>query len=785
MQDIFGTIKNIVYQNKDTGYTILRTTKNITLCGTLYDVGIILKEADFIAKGEWKRHKKHGTQFYFEDLSITEGELFYFLSRIVRGLGKKLAKHLIEKYGEKDLEDILENNPEKLIETKGIRHKKLNKIVSSWNKFKHLKSIADIIIPNGGTQSLVKRIYLHFKEDLQIIPKIKSNPYIITEVPRIGFKTADKIARAMGINPHGSIRIKACIDFIILSYTIERGNSCIEIETLFELLNEEIAFIDQGGNTNTILKEELLNNLSAMKEKKKIVWLTDKKITSTFLYNAEKFILETVIKKGHLKQKRIIEDIESYISQKSQEMGMIFSDEQKQAMQLANENYELFILCGYAGTGKSTISKAILDILVIKYKYHDIICCALSGIAADRIRKTTGYQGVTIQSLLVKIMKEGKNLPYKVILIDESSMINTEIMYKLFQSSAEGTKFILVGDPAQLPPIGAGDPFQDIINFRVLNTVELIKIYRQSEDKVVTLLANQIRQAKVPEKYNKEYEDFKFIDISIENYFAIKKQLSTSQIKQMRETNNENILLEILSLFHDHKNNLLALKKTKKMKEYISYFQIITPVKNGVLGARNINIHLQEKLNPQIDVKKIIDLGIIKFNIFDKVIHIINKDMDCYLPADFKRNDRTEYLKRKRIFNGMIGILFKLDKEEELLWVFYPNDEVVVEYTFDEARELLSLAYALTIHKTQGSEYANVIIPITLSHYIMLNNKLLYTAITRAKGKCIIIGERYAFTSSCKRKDTNIRNTVMNIEGFAEQCSKMNDLSPKLLPQTL
>ncbi len=186
------------------------------------------------------------------------------------------------------------------------------------------------------------------------------------------------------------------------------------------------------------------------------------------------------------------------------------------------------------------------------------------------------------------------------------------------------------------------------------------------------------------------------------------------------------------------------------------------PIKKGPLGAESLNCQLQQILNHQDDSRKQVDLGFVKFNLLDKVVHIINQDMDCYTTNSFKNKDNAETF-RKRIFNGMIGVLFQLDKAEELLWVYYPLDDIVVEYAFAEARDLLRLAYSLTIHKTQGSEYQNVIIPMTLSHFIMLNNKLLYTAITRARDKCIVVGESNAFKSACKRQDVTVRETVLNL----------------------
>ena len=211
MAEIFGTIKHVVYQNKENGYTVLKTKNDKTLCGILYEISANLQDAEFSAAGTWDKHKSYGPQFKFEDFQVNESKLFYFLSRIVRGLGKKLSKHLIDTYGEDELEEILDNNPEILITVKGIKHRKLKRITTSWHKFKHLKSIAEAIIPYGGTQAIVNRVYRHFQDDNEIGEKLKENPYLMTEIRGIGFKTADRITLKMGISPDSMYRIKACI----------------------------------------------------------------------------------------------------------------------------------------------------------------------------------------------------------------------------------------------------------------------------------------------------------------------------------------------------------------------------------------------------------------------------------------------------------------------------------------------------------------------------------------------------------------------------------------------
>jgi len=762
-KQITGTIKNIVFQNKENGYTVLRTTDGRTLIGIVPDVSANLREADFTATGTWKRHKAYGPQFDFIELTINESDLFYFLSRIVKGIGRKMARRLLTIYEEERLTNILDNRPEELTQVKGIKDKKLKRITESWNSFRDLKNLSNVLIPYGASQSLLIRVYKHYANDPGIPEKIKENPFLMTEVKGIGFKTADVIARRMGIDPHSLFRIKSCIDYVLMDETNNGGNSSITQDDLFARADSELRYEDTNGNVSHINREGFDNSLSALVAENKIVHLDDTRLTSTFLYRAETTILEVVRSKCSVQELPIVPDTDAFISAKEEEMGIQFSEEQKTAIRKTNEGLLFLILCGYAGTGKSTISRAILDLLSRRHTKESMMCCALSGIASDRIRKATGYNAGTIQSLLVKANKEKSKLPFQVLLVDEASMVNSELFYRLFTKLKNDCIIILVGDPAQLPPIGAGNPFHDLIESGIAPTVKLTKIYRQSEDKVLSYFANFVRRGEIPPNYKNQYSDFRFIDISIENYFALRNKLSQREKKELRDQNSTEILEQILKIAEQFKATAATLYRNKAMTDYIGFFQLITPIKNGILGVDNLNQKLQELINPQNLKPKILDLGFVELRLNDRVVHITNQDMDSYEPEAFKRRARNAHVQRQRIYNGMIGILFRIDRSDELLWVYYPADRVVVEYTFDEARDLLRLSYALTIHKTQGSEFQNVVIPMSFSHFIMLNNKLLYTAITRAKESCYIVGEHYAFASACKRKDVTVRDTVIRI----------------------
>jgi exodeoxyribonuclease V alpha subunit len=383
-----------------------------------------------------------------------------------------------------------------------------------------------------------------------------------------------------------------------------------------------------------------------------------------------------------------------------------------------------------------------------------IITCALSGIASQRISDTTGYESATIQSLLVK-HESTDTFPYSVVLIDEASMINSSLFARVMRKISKKAIVIIVGDDAQLPPIGAGNVLSDALTLKLAPTVKLTKIYRQSEDQAITLIANQIRQAEVPE-YKKNYEDFEFVDVSIQNYYMLKNQLSQDELKSLRDDNSNQIITEIVHRVVDSIEKARYRLNNKLIKEYLNYFQVITPMKGGILGTTNLNKVLQEYFNP--NPKKCVKRGLQEFRQMDKVVHTKNENMTSWSGDGFKMGEDPS---QRRIFNGMSGLLFKIDEDEEQVFVFYPNEDVVVVYEYEELKSHIMLSYALTIHKVQGMEYDIVVIPMSFTHYIMHNTKLIYTAITRAKHRCILIGESGAFESACKRQDITRRDTVL------------------------
>ena len=747
-----GTLKKILFYNQENNYYIAVFDNDQKICGQYFDTDLDkLVGEEVVLTGNWNTHKKYGVQFVFTTLELKEAEIFFFLTKIVKGISKKLAHELTKKYDEDELCDILDNTPAKLLEFKGIKEKKLTQIVMSWNKFKHLRELGSFLAQFGVTSTFINKIYQQFGEVDNLIERIQENPYMLTQIKGIGFKRADEIGTSLGIDKKSNFRITACMNYTLREFCEANGNSSIGIEQLFSLLDDALNFRDEEA-----LYQEALINLIAkeqINETKK-----DKYSPNMYFYSETKIIEFFKDRKKYNAHNTIIKDFDKYMIKKQETLGFILSDEQKKAVELINQGENTILLIGYAGTGKSTSSRAILELLEERVTYDDIHCMALSGIAAQRISDTTGYKSSTIQSSLVKISNTDKDyFDYKVILIDESSMVNSVMFYKIFSKIDPDTILIIVGDDGQLPAIGAGDVLRDAIKYELAPVCKLTKIYRQNELQAIATIANEIRRGKVPE-YKEEFEDFKFVDVSIANYYAQKSILSNYEINNLRNDNNYNILNNILHITADYIKPMYEFIKAKEIASYLTLFQVITPIKSGTLGVENLNINLQKLINNT--GSKGIQKKVYEYKLADKVIHIKNENMKAQTMKSYKNNS-IDFVE-KRVFNGQLGMIIKVDHEKSKVVILYPNDDMVVFYDFDTLDHLISLAYCLTIHKTQGMEYDTALIPMSFSHFIMHNTKLLYTAITRAKNMCYIVGEDEAFQSACKKLEITNRQTVID-----------------------
>ena len=744
-----GVIKKVLYKNEETKYIIAVFENNQKICGAYFDTDIekIVGE-EVILKGNWITHKKYGVQFEFDTLELKEAEIFFFLTKIVKGVGKKFAHDLLEKYTEEELVEILNERPQDLLDFKGIKEKKLQMIVTSWQKFKHLRELGSFLAKFGVTSNLITKIYSSLGEIDDLIGKIKTNPYILINIKGIGFKRADEIAKSLGIDPRSEFRIMACLNYTLREFCDNNGNSSIDKFHLYKLLDDSLRF-----HNEELLYEQVISKMLVDED---LFVTSENRYALSILYYAEKRILDFFQRRKDEKNRKIIATFDEYLVKKQETLGFQLSPEQKKAVELINNGDKTLFLIGYAGTGKSTSSRAILELLEETMSYDDIMTIALSGIASQRIADTTGYNSSTIQSLLMK-HKEKDFFPYKAILLDEASMVNSVTFYQIVSKIDDDTIFIIVGDDGQLPAIGAGNVLADAIKYELAPICKLTKIYRQSENQAIAVIANDIRKGEIP-AYKEEYEDFKFVDVSISNYYSQKNSVSSNDFADLRGENSEYILNNILNISSSYIEKYYEYIKKKKISKALTLFQVITPMKAGTLGVDNLNIQLQKLFNHTKG--KAFASKIYEYKLTDKVIHIKNENMKAQTMSMYKSSS-TDFLER-RVYNGQLGLIIKLDFDEEKCIVLYPNDDMVVFYDFDNVYALLSLAYCLTIHKTQGMEYENALIPMSFSHYIMHNTKLLYTAITRAKKMCFIVGEEEAFKSACKKLEITIRESVIN-----------------------
>ncbi len=738
---LIGQIDRILFEDEGFFIAVLKSGEKIS--GTYYESAIeSIKDSAITLSGFWDEHKKYGKTFKFETLKINQNELFFFLNKIVKGFTKKLTAELIEKFGEEELINILDNDIERLLEFNNIKEKRLKKIQASWKQFRSMRKLGEFLAPFDVSAPLLTTIATAMKDVDEPCTKIKENPYVLTQINSIGFKRADELALKMGIEREDEGRISSAMDYVLLKYCETQGNSCITKELLFSGLDELLMFSQKEHLYEAALVERVGEG--------SIVIMKNDRVSPARLYDAEKYIHDEFVIRAKMNSGGFVKDLDKFLADSELQLAK----QQKEAVMKINEGASIFLLVGYAGTGKSTTSKTLLNLINTKYDKKEIMTCALSGIASQRISDTTGYESATIQSLLIK-HEATETFPYSVVLIDEASMINSLLFARLLSKISRKAIIIIVGDDAQLPPIGAGNVLSDALTLGLAPTVKLTKIFRQSEDQAITLIANDIRKGEVP-TYRVKYDDFEFVEVNIENYYLLKNQLSTVELKELREENSQNIISEIMHKVVNAIEKARYRLKNKQIKEYLNYFQVITPMKGGTLGSTNLNKLLQEYFNPH--PKQCVKRGGLEFRLMDKVVHTKNENMTSWSSEGFKMKEESN---TRRIFNGMSGLLFKIEEEEEQLFVFYPNEDVVVVYEYEELKSHLMLSYALTIHKVQGMEYDIVVIPMSFTHFIMHNTKLIYTGITRAKHKCILVGEGAAFESGCRKFEATRRDTVL------------------------
>ena len=743
MEDyINGIVESIVFRSDDTGYVVtkIRMEKEVVNA-----VGVVpfIKEGQHVKlKGQWIIHKQFGRQFNIEEYeeilpNSTKGIERYLSTGIIRGIGPITAKRLVERFKEKTLE-VLDTDIEKIKEVEGIGQKKFEIIKESYMEQRELKDIVMFFQGHGMSTNQCLKIHKTFGADAKEI--ILENPYILSdEISGIGFITADRIAKNLGIEPDSPFRIQSGIRYILNQFSAS-GNTFMPKD---DLIREASKIL---GATPEMVDESLYNlSLDSKVKVEKIDGIDS--VFSLPYYYCELGVTNRIITLSMENFRSINSDVEFEIGVFEKKYNINFAPSQREAIIGAFDN-GIEIITGGPGTGKTTIIKAIIEI----YENNNmkVVLGAPTGRAAKRMSESTGREAKTIHRLLeMGVSDEGKSfyklgesepLEADVIIIDEASMIDIMLMNTLLKAIKLGTRLIIVGDVDQLPSVGAGNVLKDLIESKFIKVVRLKDIFRQGKESLIVTNAHKINNGEMP-ILNRKDGDFFF---------------------ENREDVNE-ILRTIIDLINRR------LPKFNSNWDKYRDIQILTPTRKGILGVQNLNNELQNILNPKSPDKKEKDLKEVTFREGDKVMQIKNNYSLKWVRINgYGDNEGVG------VFNGDMGFIESINDEDKTLTVIFDDErKVVYDYIYlDE----LELAYAITIHKSQGSEFKVIITPAFMGSPLLMNKNLLYTAITRAKELVVVVGVtkalQYMITNDKSiNRYSSLRNRIVDItsnEIFAE-----------------
>ena len=722
---IRGVVERITYQNPENGYTVLKCAVKsykelVTVIGSLLDVNV---GSVLLIYGNWKVDSRYGRQFAAESWEETlPATVFgiekYLGSGLIKGVGPKYAKKIVAQFGIETLE-VIETDISRLQEVDGIGKKRIQMIRDSWERQKEIKNVMLFLQDHGVSTSFAAKIYRQYGNES--LDKMKENPFqMADDIWGIGFKTADGIAQKLGFAKEAYVRLRSGIMYT-LSNLADEGHVFAYQEQLIakaaELLEAEESSIVMTLDQMIMDKDLICETVDYNTDQAEM-----KAIYLPAFYYAEAGVAGKLKRLAQApaadrlwhalmdaRQKIGNESLSIDVSKIQEKVHMKYDEIQADAIRKAAVS-KVMVLTGGPGTGKTTTTQGI----IAAYRSFGlkILLAAPTGRAAKRMTEATGLEAKTIHRLLECKPPEGyqknENNPLEgdVLIIDECSMIDMILMNALLKAIPEGMRLILVGDIDQLPSVGAGNVLRDIIDSGVFPVVRLTRIFRQAQSSRIIMNAHAINEGKFPDISNGKNTDF----------FYIEKE------------DPEEAVQEIVRLV---KNNLPRYYKTPW-----NHIQVLTPMQKGIVGAANLNLALQEALNPQGDGLR---RGGYLFRAGDKVMQI-----------------RNNY--EKEIFNGDIGTVESVDLQERMLKVNF--DQHIIEYEASELDELVH-AYATTIHKAQGSEYPIVVMPVLMNHYVMLQRNLIYTGITRAKKVLVIVGTRKALSYAVRNVTVTKRNTFL------------------------
>lgn len=706
MEEIHGIVDSIIFKNDENGYVVAKIKREENLFTITGCIPYIMEGQSLKLGGEWIIHPQFGEQFKVELCEETlpntvAGIERYLASGVIAGIGPVTAKKIVEKFKEKSL-DILENNIERLKEIEGIGDKKISIIYESYSKQKELQNIMMFFQSYGVTPNQCIKIYKRFKgESIRIV---KENPYVLTEeISGIGFKTADKIARSLGIESTSTFRIQSGIKYIINQFC-GLGNTCMPVSKL----------IKDGLNILGVSEENIRENLlaSAYEGKIKVEAIEDKQYVFTIpYYYCELGVTKKIITLSLCNYNKLDMDINKEIEEFEENNNIKFAPSQKEAIKGALSS-GVEIITGGPGTGKTTIINCITQIFE-KHSFR-VLMGAPTGRAAKRMSEATGKEAKTIHRLLEMGISEDEEMSFckteetplecDVIIVDEASMIDIVLMNNLLKAVSLGTRLIIVGDVDQLPSVGPGNVLRDLIESKCVKVIRLKDIFRQSSQSMITVNAHKINNGEMP-VLNERGKDFYFINC---------------------EENNK--ILDTLVGLIDKR-----LPNYNKDWDKLKHIQILTPMRRGVLGVENLNKKLQQVLNPPSESKKEKEFRDNIFRVGDKVMQTKNNySLKWIRIAGVGEEEGVG------IFNGDMGYIEDIDEESNTVSIIFDDERKVIYESIylDE----IDLAYAITIHKSQGSEFPVVIVPSFMGPPLLMNRNLLYTGITRAKKLVVLVG---------------------------------------------
>lgn len=705
MEEISGYIEAIVFVQPENGFTVARLKENHKKNFTVIR-GYIpsIQPGETVAcRGEWKTHASHGLQFEVAEYSVSlpcdvVGIQKYLESGLVKGIGPQYAKKIVDHFGAETLQ-VLDEAPGRLAEVQGLGKKRIDSLLECWQKQKAIRDVMIFLRTHGVTPAYAQKIYKTYGD--KSIEKVKENPYqLAKDVFGIGFKLADVIAQRMGFAIHSPQRIRAGIEHVLWELSND-GHTCFPIREFLpiaqQILEVEANLIDAE------MREMIQNNL-----------LAEGDLGEPFIWLKPFYAYEQSIARDVMRLKTCPLAIRSIHTEKAavwvqEQLRIEFAAQQKEAV-IAALTDKIHIITGGPGTGKSTITKAILT---ITSKLTDKISLAApTGMAAKRLTQITGKKAFTIHSLLEMDFasggfKRGRDNPLDtdLLIIDEASMIDTPLLFHLLKATPSTARVLFVGDIDQLPSVGPGTVLRDLIQSNLLGVTRLTEIFRQAKGSKIITNAHKINAGEFPDLYNPERSDFHFI--SAETPEAILE-----------------IILKLVS------------KEIPEKWKFDSFqdIQVLSPMRKGLIGVDQLNDALQNLLNPS--EKPLFRAGK-KFHVEDKVMQIKN-NYD------------------KHVYNGDIGTILQIDTIESRLTVEFDNQ--VVEYDFTDLDELV-LAYACSIHKYQGNERPCIVLPLHTSHFKLLHRNLFYTGVTRGKKQVYVVGTPKAVAIAVQNNQVQKRYT--------------------------